>query len=63
MATLQVFLELVLVGIDHGNILLINTEFSSFVVFRRGVMRRRLYAVVVPFHLDDLVSEVTVISG
>jgi hypothetical protein len=59
-AALQVTPELVLVGNDDGNIF-VNTELSCFGVFRKGVMHRRLYILVILFHLDSLVSEVTVV--
>jgi hypothetical protein len=59
MAAFQATLELVLVGNDNGNIFLINTELSCFCMFRKGVMHRRLYIVVIFLHLDALVSEVT----
>jgi hypothetical protein len=62
MAALQVTPELVLVGCDDGNIFVINTELPSFGVFRKRVMRRRLYIMMILCHLDSLVSEVTVVD-
>jgi hypothetical protein len=63
MAAFQALLELILVGNDNGNIFVIHTELSCFGVFRKGVMHRRLYIVVIAFHLDGLVNKVTVIPG
>lgn len=57
MAAFEITLEFVLIGVDHGDIFIGDTETSSFGMIRRGVMRLRRSIVGMLFHLGVLVRE------